>query len=160
MPRMKKMPLPFGTDLNGHERVTRPFARKAWSWGLPVRLDTGRGAVLLKKPDKIPEPDPKYRFDEACAAAMGLQSGTPMTESLKRRCVFLVPWGTMAIHFEFADGSNPFVKYGVAVELMPELYAWSRRWDIEPLPGTHDAVSLFRLTERDASRAGLFATVP
>lgn len=160
MPRMKKAPLPFGTDLNGYERVTRPFARKAWSWGLPVRLDTGRGAVLLKKPDAVPEPDAKDAFDEACVAAMGLQSGTPVTDAVKRRSVFLIHWGTMAIHFEFENGSNPFVKYGVAVELMPELYAWSRRWDIEPVPGSSDGVSLFKLRERDAAQAGLFATVP
>ena len=116
--------------------------------------------MLLKKPGAVPEPDAKDAFDEACVAAMGLQSGTPVTESIRRKCVFLIPWGPMAIHFEFENGSNPFVKYGVAVELMPELYAWSKRWDIAPRPSSGDSVSLFKLKERDASQAGLFAAVP
>lgn len=159
MPKMKQAPLPFHKDLNGYERVTLPFARKTWTWGLPIRLDAGRGAVLLKKPDIIPEDGPKDAFDDACLAAMGLPSGTPFTVSLKRKCTFLLPWGVMGIHFEFEDGSNPFLKYGTAVELMPELYAWSRRWLIGPVAGKTDAVSCFRLREKDPV-PGLFAPGP
>lgn len=151
MPKMKSAPLPFHKDLNGSERVNRALARKLWSWGLPVRQDSGKGAVLLEKPAGVPAAGAKAGFDAACAAA----AGKPYAPEA-RKCVYLIPWGRMALHLSFRDGSNPFVKYGTAEELLYELQAWSHRYRIRPEAGSVDSVASFMLDENDPCPKGLF----
>ena len=36
----------------------------------------------------------------------------------------------MVLHISFADGSNPFVKYGTRAELEREIHRWKRRFII------------------------------
>lgn len=131
MPKTKTKPLPFHTDLNGRERVNRAFARKAWSWGLPVWQDSGKGARRLMPPDYVDED--RLMFNITCLEAMGLDGSRGyLTETERRKCIYLIPYGTMGVHFEFTDGSNPFVKYGTAVELIHEVWAWSRSHGVKP----------------------------
>lgn len=36
------------------------------------------------------------------------------------------------LHIQFADGSNPFVKYGSYDELKKEIKRWQRNYDLYP----------------------------
>lgn len=158
MPKTKQRPLPFHVDLNGWERVTRAFARKLWSWGIPVFQDCGRGASRLPAPYEAPAKDAKGGFDAACLSAAG-ENG-PFTEALRRKCTYLVKSGTMALHFTFKDGSNPFVKYGQPVELLPELWAWSKRYAMRADPASDPSIAQFELEERCPAAGSLFAPGP
>lgn len=153
MPKMKSAPLPFRRNLNGSERVNRALARKLWSWGLPVRQDSGNGAVPLVKPACVPAAGAKAGFDVACAAA----AGRPYAPEA-RKCIYLVPWDRMALHLSFRDGSNPFVKYGTAEELLYELQAWSRGYRIRPETSSADSVASFMLDDAGPCPEGLFTS--
>lgn len=163
MPKKNGTPLPFHKDLGGgYERVTRAFARKAWSWGLPVLQDAGRGAVRLGAAPRTPDPNAKADFDAACLAA-GPWTGRAarqFTAGHGRKCVYLMKHGAMALHFEFEDGSNPFLKYGSAAELLCELSAWSVRWLMRPRASDGDSVASYLLEEKNPAPAGLFAPGP
>lgn len=162
MPKMNGKPLPFHQDLGGgYERVTRAFARRAWSWGLPVLQNAGRGAVRLGPPPKTPDPNAKADFDAACLSAGPWTGGMArrFTAGHGRKCTYLMKHGAMALHFEFRDGSNPFLKYGTAAELLCELSSWSVRWTISPVPGT-DGIAGYILEEKNPAPAGLFAPGP
>lgn len=152
MPRPKAKPLPFRVDLGGHERVNRALARKLWAWGLPVRIDAGNGAALLEKPAAVPEktwPEPAGPFYAACLRAAP-ECAKP---TRYRNAVFLVPSGPMCVHFEFADGSNPFVKYGTYMELFHELRAWSTGYSIGVKASGTDRVAAFILRTRGTPAA-------
>lgn len=148
MPKKRSKPLPFNQDLGGVQRINRALARKLWSWGLPVSIDAGKGAVTLPRPGSIPENGPAGQdgpFRRACAAA-ATDSARP---AVWRDSIFLTPYGNMCLHFEFADGSNPFVKYGTPVELYYELQAWSHGYRITAAASTGTAmIAAFRLEEK------------
>lgn len=149
MPKLKTKPLPFHVDLGGHERVNRALARKLWAWGLPVRIDAGNGAARLEKPAAVPEktwPEPAGPFYAACLRAAP-ECAKP---TRYRNAVFLVPSGSMCVHLGFADGSNPFVKYGTCMELFYELRAWSMAYSIGTEASGTDRVAAFRLESRRA----------
>lgn len=163
MPKRTSRPLMFQTDLNGRERVDRRFARKAWAWGFPVWQDAGRGAMLLPPPVQIPVPAAMEAFDRVCWKALprSVKSSEPEWRSgLRSRCVYLVHFDPSALHLLFADGSNPFVKYGSIKELQIELEAWSRRYGIRRLNSDCENVINYKLTEKTRDMPELFAPGP
>ena len=138
-------PLPFNVDLGGLEpdgrmdwsgfaRVQRAFARKAWSWGLPVRQSyRDGGLVRVRQPAYVPqESDRMMLFDRRCLEAMGRED-VPVGRFPRRDCVYALPSGQMTVHFSFADGSNPFVKFCPSVhDAIHELSKWARNYEIMP----------------------------
>ena len=163
MPKRTSRPLMFQTDLNGRERVDRRFARKAWAWGFPVWQDAGRDAMLLLPPAQVPVPAAMEEFNRVCWEALphAVKINVPEWRSeLRSRCAYLIHFGPSALHLLFADGSNPFVKYGSVKELQIELEAWSRRYGIRRLDsGCEDVVS-YKLTEKINGMPELFAPGP
>lgn len=158
MPRSNTKRPPFNKDLNGWQRIRRDQARLAWSWGLPVYQDAGKGAVLLDahgeaQAPKLREPD---SFDKACARAIG--DGRPFTKSIRDRCIYLIPHGTMTLHFTFTDGSNPFVKYATWQELVYELQAWSHTHRLTPLGSHASRCAAYSLADKRSPGNDLFVT--
>lgn len=163
MAKARQKPLPFHQDLNGYERVTRAFARKAWSWGIPVWQDAGDGAKLLSRPGHVPVREAKNAFDQQCLAA-GPWNEDPRSGQFfpkhGRQCVYLIHFGLMALHFEFEDGSNPFVKYGTAIELIYELQAWSYLYHIKTKAASDTHIIAFMLRLRTRSFADALTATP
>lgn len=165
----KKGSIPFNRDLAGYEpegcrdswagyvRVQRAFARKAWSWGLPVRQSYRSGPLeRIRQPAYVPQDGAMVLFDRACLAAMGRED-EPMKSFPRRDCLYAVPAAQMTVHFSFADGSNPFVKFCVSeAEAIHEIWAWSKNYIIMPDMNreTHN-IAFFILTEKNP-RPGLF----
>lgn len=154
MPKLRGKPLPFHKDLNGKERVNKSMARKLWSWGLPVWADAGYGAKLIARPGGIPAQENTVEaFRAACASAEPCCSD----ESRWKKAVFLSPYGPMCLHFEFDDGSNPFVKYGRPIELLYELNAWHRGgYKIRTTVSDEPTIAAYRLGAAGDRTAPLF----
>lgn len=159
MPKTKRTPLPFHTDLNGYERVTRPFARKAWIWGLPVWQDYGgKGAVRLLPPDGVPECGDSVMFDVECLMKAGYEGHEDFTDAIRRKCVYLVPSGEIEARFaDTGDTGCPEVLRGTAADLVPKVrravcavrYPWRVRSEVSD----ERSVALYRLeNSRDAIR--------
>lgn len=158
-------PLPFNVDLGGLEpdpamdwkgsaRVQRAFARRAWSWGLPVRQSYRNGdLVRVRQPAYAPQEDPMVPFDRACLAAMGREDGTERPFP-RRNCAYALPSGQMTLHFSFADGSNPFVKFCSSVhDAFRELSKWSRNYVLMPdMYRDTNNIAFYILREKDARR--------
>lgn len=163
MAKTRQKPLPFRQDLNGYERVTRAFARKAWSWGIPVWQDAGDGAKLLPRPECVPVGETKKAFDGQCLAIGPWDEETQSGQFLPkhvRQCVYLVHFGVMTLHFEFEDGSNPFVKYGTAAELIYELQAWSYEYNIKAKASNDTHIAAFILRFHTKSFADAMTATP
>ena len=55
------------------------------------------------------------------------------TSETGKYIAFYVKREKIMIHFEFADGSNPYIFRGSALECLEEMKRWEKRFFIEPL---------------------------
>ena len=53
----------------------------------------------------------------------------------------------MALHFEFENGSNPYIFFGTKTECENEKKRWSRNWDLFFI-GNSDGNEFYRLSEK------------
>lgn len=50
-----------------------------------------------------------------------------------RYLAYYVKHGDFIIHFDFADGSNPYIYRGTVWDCLEELQKWGKNFDIEPV---------------------------
>lgn len=60
---------------------------------------------------------------------------------------FYVERAKMLVHFEFSDGSNPYIFRGSPVECYNELLRWAKNFDISPIDS-----GFYKLTEKHPAR--------
>lgn len=62
-----------------------------------------------------------------------------------RYLAYYVKHGDFLIHFDFADGSNPYIYRGTVWDCMEELQKWRKNFDIQPVKR-----GFYHLTEKRA----------
>lgn len=129
-------------------KLTEPAAAKLYSYGYMVGI-------------RFPGTDAEFIRPVPGAGPLPL-SGSPLGDAVSRlrgetglgarvRPDFLLFQDRLVLHFEFADGSNPYVFFGDHGSVLAELDRWARNWTIRPLK--HDGRTLYaRLSEKPRSR--------
>lgn len=87
-------------------------------------------------------PGPAQHFIDALDGVRDLAGAKP-----KSAASYVAQHARLTLHFEFADGSNPFVFYGTPSETLAQLRKWHRNWDMTCIK--NDGRMLFaRLSEK------------
>lgn len=67
----------------------------------------------------------KYNFDKL--------ERISKVKAKKLYIAFYVKREKIAIHFEFVNGSNPYIFRGSVLECLEELEKWAKNWNITPI---------------------------
>lgn len=62
--------------------------------------------------------------------------------------------GTRSIHIEFADGSNPYVRYNMSIhDFFEEVNKWKKNYDLEELRCISNII-YYKATEKGENQNG------